>query len=77
MARSLDKIFQETKETYCAQWAEESAKLRAARRYRGIDEVVADDKDYFKVIADARLRLEKDTASATPSIEQNDSRNFN
>ena len=50
------------------------AKLQAARRNRGIHEVLADDKDYFKVIADARVKLERDTAPAVPCIEKEDSR---
>ena len=55
-------------------WAQESAKLQAARRNRGIYEVWTDDKNYFTVIADARLKLEKDTASAFPCTEKEDSR---
>ena len=38
------------------------------RNLRGID------RDYFKVIADARLKLEKDTALALPCIVKEDSR---
>ena len=48
--------------------------LQATRRNRGIYEVLTDDKDYFKVIGDARLKLEKDTALLLPSIEKDDSR---
>ena len=33
-----------------------------------------DDKDDFKVYADARLKLEKDTALALPCMERDDSR---
>ena len=51
-----------------AEWAQKGAKLQAARRDRGIYEVLTDDKHYFKVIADARLKLEKDTALALPCI---------
>ena len=40
----------------------------------GIYEVLTDDKDDFEVIADARLKLEKDTAPAMPCSEKNDSR---
>ena len=32
---------------------------KAARRERGICEVLTDDKEQFKVVADARLKLEK------------------
>ena len=46
----------------------ESAKLQAARCSRGIYEVLTDDKDYFKLIADARLKLEKDIAPAVPCV---------
>ena len=53
---------------------EKSAKLQAARRNRGICEVLTDDKDYFKVIADARLKLEEEIAPAMPCIEKEDSR---
>ena len=42
-----------------AEWVEESAKLQAARRNRETCEVSTDDKDYFKVIADAILKLEQ------------------
>ena len=51
-----------------------SAKLQAARRNRRIYEVLTDDKDDFKVVADARLKMEKDTALVLPCIEKNDSR---
>ena len=37
----------------------DSAKLQATRRNTGIYEVLTDDKDYIKVIADARQKLEK------------------
>ena len=55
-------------------WAEENAKLQAAHRNRGIYEVLTDDKDYFKVIADARLKLEKHIALAVPCFVREDSR---
>ena len=65
----------EQKDTSIAEWAEESAKLQAARRDRGIYEVLTGDKDYFLVTADARLKLKKkDTAPAMPCIEKEDSR---
>ena len=51
--------FQETTGKHDAERSEENAKLQAARRNRGIHEVLTDDKVYFKVIADARLKLEK------------------
>ena len=54
--------------------AEEHAKLQTARRNMGIYEVSTDDKDYFKVIAHTRLKLEKDIATAMPCIEKNASR---
>ena len=51
MAWSLKKIFTETNgKTQFAEWAEEGAQQQAARRNRGIHEVLADDQDYFKVI---------------------------
>ena len=40
----------------------------------GIHEVLTDDKDYFNVIADARLKLVKDTAPALPCMAREDSR---
>ena len=49
-------------------WGEESAKLQASRRNRGIHE----DRDYRKVIADARVKLEKDTALAVPCVVRED-----
>ena len=36
--------------------------------------VLTDDKDYLKVIADARLKLRKDAALALPCSEKEDSR---
>ena len=66
VALSLDEIFQETKENRLQHEAEESAKLQAGRRNRGIYEVLTDDKDYFKVIVDTRLKPEKDTVLAMP-----------
>ena len=44
---------------FFAEWTKESVKLQAARRNRGIDKVLTDDKDYFKMITGARLKLEK------------------
>ena len=41
-----------------------SVKLQAARRNIGFYKVLTDDKDCFKVIADARLELAKDIARA-------------
>ena len=55
------------------EWAEESAKLQAARRNRGKYKELTHDKDYFKVIAGARLKLEKDTVPAMPCIVREDS----
>ena len=52
------------KENQIVEWAEENAKLQAARRNTGVYEVLTDDEDYFKVIADARLKLEQDAAPA-------------
>ena len=63
---------EETKEM--AEWAPEDAKPQAARRNGGIYEVLTEDKDYFKVIADARLKLEKDTSPAVPFILREDNR---
>ena len=60
----LDNIVEETQGQTIAVWAGENAKLQAARRNRGIYEVLTDDKDYFKVIADARLKLETNNARA-------------
>ena len=48
--------------------------MQAARRDRGIYEVLIDDKDYFKIIADTRLKLGEDTALALSWIEKNDIR---
>ena len=43
-----------------------------ARRNRGLYEVFSDDKDYFKIIPDARLKLEEDTVPSMPCIEKDD-----
>ena len=59
---------------YIAEWAGERAKLQSPRRNTGIHEVLTDDKDDLKVIADARLKLEKDAALSLPCIEKDDSR---
>ena len=40
----------------------------------GIYEVETDDKDHLKVIADARLKLERDIAPVTPCIVKEASR---
>ena len=42
-----------------AEWAEEEAKLQATSRNRRVHEVQTDDKDDFKVTADALLKLEQ------------------
>ena len=68
------RLSKKQKETTIVQWAEENAKMQAARRIRGIYEVLTDDKDHFKVIADARLKRETGTAPAMPYIEKKDSR---
>ena len=65
---------QRNKKKHIAEWAEKNAKLQAARRNRGILEVLTDDKDYLKVIADVRLKLEKDTDLTMSCIETEDSR---
>ena len=59
MACSLYTIISETRKI--AELEEENFNLQAARRNRGIYEVLTDYKDYFKEIADARLKLDKDT----------------
>ena len=56
------------KEDKIAGWTEENARRQAARRNRGIYKVLTDDKDDFKMVADARLELEKDTAPAVPCV---------
>ena len=58
---------------YIAGWAEEctNCKQHAATR---IYEELTDDKGYFKVIADARVKLEKDTVFALPCTVKEDSR---
>ena len=60
---SWTQLTKKQKENYIAKWAEQSAKLQAARRNRGIYEVLTNSKDQFKVIADARLKLEKSYCS--------------
>ena len=59
VAWSLDTFTPKQKETQFAEREEEGAKLHAARRNRGIYVASTDDKVCFKVIADARLKLEK------------------
>ena len=69
------QVSKKQEESEIAEWAEENAELQAARRHRGIHEVLTDDKtNYFKVIADTRLKLAKDTALALPCIQKNDRR---
>ena len=41
---------------------------------RNLYEVLTDDEDYFKVIAGARLTLEKDIALTVPCIENDERR---
>ena len=48
-------------------------KLHATRANTGIYEVLTDDKEHLKVIAEARLKTGKDTAPAKPCIEKEDS----
>ena len=64
--------------------AGESATLQTARRDREICEVLTDDTDHFKVIVDARLKLEKGHCSChavhcegRQSRETSDVHNFN
>ena len=66
LAGSLDTIIRETKEKSIAEWA--------ARRKWWICEEGTDDKNYFKVIAVARLKLEKETAPVVACIEEHDRR---
>ena len=47
------------RENEIAEWDEENAKLQAARCNRGLCEVLTNEEDYFKMITDARLKLEK------------------
>ena len=63
MASCLDTFVQETNRKYMAAWAEESAKLQAARRNREKYEELTDEKGYFKVNGGARLKLEKGNCS--------------
>ena len=59
LASSLDMIFvRHKKKNKLQNGQKKSAKLQTARRKREIYEVLTEDKDYFKVIADARLKLE-------------------
>ena len=63
----LGSDFHETKDKHVLlNGQNQNAKLQASRCITGIYEVLTDDKDYFKVIADARLKLEKDTGPAVP-----------
>ena len=52
---------------------EESAKLHTARRNKRIYEVSFGDKDFLKVTAEARLKLEKDNAPAMRRTLRHDS----
>ena len=58
------QLSKKQRENTIVEWAEESAKLQAAHGNRGIFEALPNDKVYITVIADARLKLEKDTAPA-------------
>ena len=49
-------------------WATESVKHHVARRNKRIYEVPTDHKDYFKVTADAPIKLEKDDVPPVPCI---------
>ena len=66
----MEKVYQRNKNDEIAEWAEEIDKLQGARRNSVIYEVLTDDKDYLKVISDARVKLEKDTK---PCIVREDS----
>ena len=68
------KLRQETSGNHIAEWAEESAKLHAARRNRGIYEVSTDDKDYFNVIVNASLQLEKYCSCCAVHCEKDNQR---
>ena len=63
------------KEKHIAQWEQkEVLKLHAERHNRRTCKIFTADKDYLKVIADARLKLEKQIALAMLCIEKDDSR---
>ena len=53
---------------------QKSANHHAARRNKRIYEVPTDHKDYFKVTADAPIKLEKDDVPPVPCIVTKDSR---
>ena len=53
--------------------AEESAELHTARCNKRIYEVSVGDKDFLKVTAEARLKLEKDNAPAMRCTLRHDS----
>ena len=68
------QLSKKQKEKEIEEWAEECAKLQAARRNGAIYEVLTGGKDYSKVTADARLHLEKVTALALPYTVREHSR---
>ena len=49
-------------------WEEEKPNIKAARDERGAHEAPADDKDYLRVVAEARARLSLPESPAMPLI---------
>ena len=58
------QLSEERRRRNIAEWEEENAELQAARRIRRVNKKLTEDKDYMKLIADARQKLEKDIAPA-------------
>ena len=54
----VQTTIREEKKKTIAECSEVHAKLQSARRNSEIYEILADDKDYLKVIAEARLKLD-------------------
>ena len=59
LSESLDQAVQETKAKRNCKMGKVNATLQTGRRNRGIYEVSDDDNDYFKMIANVRLKPEK------------------
>ena len=70
----LEHNFPRNKTSYKKkEWTKESARQSDSTPQQGIHKVSTNDKDYLKVIVDARTKLEKDTIPTVPCIVTEDS----
>ena len=66
MARSLDENWKSRSESRKQEWAKEKPRLDNARRLRGIYFIVPNDEEYKEILKNARRKLERPMAPATP-----------